>query len=170
MSTEIALGKFYVVLPSSWWGYILCVIVFAVIVRFLVLLFRTIELKCKPSIRIYRSVHKIRSCENNFLTETFWKGFGTKDFWECFLIEAPGDHFLNFYIGFFELLAYPILLASGHPLFIGAWLTFKTVHRVPYKAGIDRGLFARYLFGNALVLFCSFVLLLWSFQSSSVPY
>jgi len=68
------------------------------------------------------------------------------------------DYWHPFILGFFELTAYPVLMATGNWRFVGAWLAFKTLaqwkHWSKYRVA-----FNRFLIGNALVLFCSFLLL-----------
>ncbi len=75
-------------------------------------------------------------------------------------VEKPGskDYWQPFFIGWLELLAYPVLLVDGKVSFIGAWLAFKTVHRWSYAPGINRGFYNRYLISNALILIGSFLL------------
>ena len=67
------------------------------------------------------------------------------------------DYLLGLCIGIFELIAYPVFLKTNTNEFIGAWLVFKTANRWNYKQH-DRGIFNRYLFSNALVLFFSYLL------------
>jgi hypothetical protein len=87
-------------------------------------------------------------------------------FWEIFkgngykedLLKPPiaADHGLGFWLGFLELLAYPILLKSNHAAYIGAWLAFKTVHRWGYAPGYKRGTYNRYLLANAVIICISY--------------
>jgi len=62
------------------------------------------------------------------------------------------DYLLPFVLGVFELLAYPILIVNNQPVFIGAWIAFKIVHRVKYAPDIDRGPYNRFLVANGMIL------------------
>jgi hypothetical protein len=89
-------------------------------------------------------------------------------FWEIFkgngykedLLKPPiaADHWLGFWLGLLELLAYPILLKSDHAAYIGAWLAFKTAHRWGYAPGYKRGTYNRYLLANALIICISYLI------------
>lgn len=68
------------------------------------------------------------------------------------------DYWQPFFLGWLELVSYPVLFHSDKASFIGAWLAFKTVHRWSYSPGINRGFYNRYLLSNALVLVISFIL------------
>ena len=71
-------------------------------------------------------------------------------------VPIAADYLLAFILGILELLAYPILLRTNHPAFIGAWLAFKTVHRWHYASEYKRGSFNRYLVSNAFILCISY--------------
>lgn len=88
------------------------------------------------------------------------------DFWDIFRGvgngagdngNCPADYWLAFVLGVFEMLAYPILMVADHYLFIGFWLTFKTVHRWFYAPNWSRGPFNRYLVMNAGILVASYL-------------
>lgn len=86
----------------------------------------------------------------------FWPvflGYGKKI--DCIRVEGA-DRLLGFFIGFLELVSYPILIIVNLPEYVGAWLVFKTVNRWNYKSQ-NRGLFNRYLFANALILVFSYL-------------
>lgn len=68
------------------------------------------------------------------------------------------DYWQPFVLGWLELIAYPILIFSDKPSFIGAWLAFKTVHKWSYSPETKRGFYNRYLVSNLLILIVSFVL------------
>ena len=68
------------------------------------------------------------------------------------------DYWHPFILGLFELMAYPVLMATGNWRFVGAWLAFKTLAQWKHWAKY-RVAFNRFLIGNALVLFCSFLFL-----------
>jgi hypothetical protein len=60
------------------------------------------------------------------------------------------------FLGTLELLAYPIMMATGHWSAIGAWLGLKTVAQwEAWKQG--RAQYNQFLIGNALVLIFSFI-------------
>ena len=62
------------------------------------------------------------------------------------------DYWLPYLLGLMELLAYPMLMVSNLPEFIGAWLVFKIVHRMRYAPGTDRGLYNSFLVANAMII------------------
>jgi len=68
------------------------------------------------------------------------------------------DYWQPCLLGVLELSVYPILLASGKPEYIGAWLLFKTIPRFGSWEK-HRNVYQRFLIGNALVLIVSFVLM-----------
>lgn len=67
------------------------------------------------------------------------------------------DYGLGFFIGYFEILGYSMLMATGMIEVIGFWLVFKTANRWNYQT-LNRGRFSRYLFANMLVLIFSFMM------------
>jgi hypothetical protein len=75
---------------------------------------------------------------------------------------VPSDYWLAFVLGFGEMLAYPLLRVTNHALFIGAWLLFKTVHRWHYAPDQARGLYNRYVVGNAIVLIGAYLSARWN--------
>lgn len=78
-----------------------------------------------------------------------FKGFGGDAVdWK----KAPADYWLSYILGVGEMLAYPLLIAASQPLFIGFWLTFKTVHRWSYAPHFPRGPYNLYLVANAVIL------------------
>lgn len=89
----------------------------------------------------------------------FWDIFKGEGYRED-MLKPPiaADYGVGYFLGVFELFAYPILLRSQNAIYIGAWLTFKTVHRWGYAPKYERGTFNRYLFANALILFFSYII------------
>lgn len=65
------------------------------------------------------------------------------------------DYFHPWILGTLELGAYAILIAADKWLPIGAWLAYKTYGASPKWE--DRGVYNRFLIGNALVLLGSFI-------------
>ena len=136
-----------------WWLYILISGLISLFVRFMNSIWRTFE-------------------SNDPSCDKFKKIFGGFSSWTAFeeqrddkedkikRVIKPGskDYLQSFFIGWLELLAYPVLLFDGKASFIGAWLAFKTVHRWSYAPGINRGFYNRYLISNALILIGSFFL------------
>ncbi len=68
------------------------------------------------------------------------------------------DYMAGLFIGWIEVAAYSFLIVYSQHAYIGAWLLFKTAHRIGYKKDIDRGHFNRYLLSNALVLLFAFMI------------
>ena len=81
---------------------------------------------------------------------SYWRAF-----WECFYgfghSRAHADLWLNAFIGFWELAAYPILLKTGRFEIIGGWLLLKTAGAWGgWK--VSRTSFNRFLLNNLLEL------------------
>jgi hypothetical protein len=134
------MDKLFTVEPSSWTYYVLGAVAGALIVRVFISLWRNFETdRASP-----RTLGKI------FL------GIGYREDEKKPPVAA--DYGLGFILGVIELLAYPLLLKAGYPVFIGAWLAFKTAHRMGYAPEYKRGTFNRYLVANALILITSYVL------------
>jgi len=104
----------------------------------------------------------------------FARHFGDNK-WTTFKYHAGwrGDYLLSFCLGLLELVAYAHLFEADLVDYVGAWLLFKTVHRVVYdprnkikdpsvadatNPESGRGRFNRYLMGNALVLMGGYAL------------
>jgi len=88
--------------------------------------------------------------ENN--ASGFWRLFGSafnggepdKDYWQPFVL------------GLLESMVFPILIATNHWTYIGAWLGLKTIAQA--GAWKKRRVFNRFLIGTALVLMGSYLL------------
>ncbi len=121
--------------------YLFKVFVVALIVRILMSLLRAME---RPTGEKY--LHTVLM---------LFRGRGVSGSTEQYLVP---DYWHPFFLGTFELLAYPILMKTDNWQFIGAWLAFKTLAQ--WKAwSEDRVSFNRFLIGNALVLLLSFLIL-----------
>lgn len=83
-------------------------------------------------------------------------------------IISSGDYFINFVVGYIELISFPIFLRTELYSFIGSWLAFKIAHRLQYNKNTERGLFARYILMNALILIGSFLVYYFSFLKYKV--
>jgi hypothetical protein len=79
---------------------------------------------------------------------------------------VAADYWQSYFLGWLELISYPILFTSGLPSFIGAWLAFKTVNRFKYNE-VERGFFNRYLISNGVILICSYLMENWYLQQIS---
>jgi hypothetical protein len=69
-----------------------------------------------------------------------------------------GDYVAPFVIGFLELLTFPILLAAGLHIYVGAWISLKLVAQYKHWAD-DRNTFNAFLLGNGLIVVFAFVFL-----------
>jgi hypothetical protein len=69
-----------------------------------------------------------------------------------------GDYLTAFVLGGIELMAYPVLFAAGLDIYVGVWLGAKIAAQYRHWSE-DRGAFAVFLVGNALVLIVAFVFL-----------
>jgi hypothetical protein len=87
-----------------------------------------------------------------------WQAF--VDIFHGFRADAQGapDFWQPSILGVLELAIYPVLLASGKPEYIGAWLLFKTIPRFGSWEK-HRNVYQRFLIGNALVLLASYGLM-----------
>jgi hypothetical protein len=87
----------------------------------------------------------------------FWHAF-----WECFkgfgANKAHADLWLNFFIGFAELAAYPILMKTGFLSTIAAWLALRTAGSWSGWR-VSRTSFNRFLFNNICELAIAYFLL-----------
>ena len=70
---------------------------------------------------------------------------------------SQNDYFQPFIVGFLELLVYPVLLAAGHPEYVGAWLGLKVVPRLGAWS-THRETYQRFLIGNGLVIVSAYFL------------
>jgi hypothetical protein len=131
------MDQLFVIKPSSIW-YFVSSLFGSLFVRFVISYFRMRESE-KGSRPLFWEI---------------FKGHGYKED----LLKPPiaADYGLGFWLGFLELLAYPILLKSNHAAYIGAWLAFKTVHRWGYAPEYKRGTYNRYLLANALIICISY--------------
>jgi hypothetical protein len=83
----------------------------------------------------------------------FWsalKGFGSSE-------EKSDDYWHPFLLGLFELGAFPVLMATDHWTFVGAWIGFKGLVQYSWWTQ-HRAAFNRFLIGTALVLLASYFL------------
>lgn len=122
-------------LPKNWLYYVIAAILVSAIIR-LILSFlhwteRFSKLKRQPSFR------KI----------LFGFGAGKK----------ADDYLHPFFVGFLEMLVYPVLLAADKPEYIGAWLGLKVLPKLGAWS-TQRETYQRFLIGNALVIISSYFL------------
>ena len=68
-----------------------------------------------------------------------------------------GDYLAPFFVGFLELLSYPVLIAANLPEYVGAWIGLKTI-ALYFRWKNDRTLFNTFLVGNALIIIFSWYL------------
>jgi hypothetical protein len=124
-------------IPEAYVWYLVSAAVFSVVIRVILSALRASEVP-KDRLRAFPPIfHGFRS-----------EGLVTPDYWQPFLL------------GVLELTAYPVLLASGKPEYIGAWLAFKTLPRLGAWEK-QRNNYQRFLIGNALVLIFSYALTRW---------
>jgi hypothetical protein len=62
-----------------------------------------------------------------------------------------GEYFSAFLLGWVELLLIPVLMVMGLHLYVGSWITLKTI-AIYFRWESDRVLFNLFLLGNALTL------------------
>jgi len=136
----------------QWWIYILITGLGSTFVRLINSMWRSLE-SHEPSWERFKGVFK--GCGWKVREEQKDNSTG-----ETKAIEkrTAADYWQPFFIGWLELISYPVLIFSDKASFIGAWLAFKTVHRWSYAPGVNRGFYNRYLLSNALILIASYVL------------
>ena len=71
--------------------------------------------------------------------------------------QSDGDYWQSTLLGALELAVYPVLLATGKPEYIGAWLALKALPRLGAWEKL-RSTYQKFLIGNALVLVFSYAL------------
>jgi hypothetical protein len=83
----------------------------------------------------------------------FWKEYGL-----AFIgIGSKKDYLQPFILGFLELSVFPVLMATGHWNFVGAWVGFKAIAQATLWKE-KREVFGRFLIGTALCLIVSYFL------------
>jgi len=71
--------------------------------------------------------------------------------------QPSNDYWQPFILGVLELMVFPVLIATEHWNYVGAWLGFKTLAQA-VRWNEDRGVFNRFLIGSALVILASYYL------------
>ena len=84
------------------------------------------------------------------------------DFWSALWTALKGsgqykDYWQPFVLGLLELAAFPVLMATDHWSYVGAWLGLKTVAQAT-RWKDDRSVFNRFLIGTGLVVLASYFL------------
>ena len=122
-------------IPDAYLWYLLCAAVGSILIRAILSGLRASETPKERRRAFLGIFHGFKQSD----------GQVTSDYWQPTLL------------GFLELTVYPILLASGKPEYIGAWLAFKTLPRFGSWEK-HRPTYQRFLIGNALVLIFSYAL------------
>ena len=136
----------------SLWDYFILAFVLSFCIRMLLTLLRS-----------YRYVQEIGGSESTIKRygQYFWRlmlGKPIKDIANLSEEEKGryrGDYLVPFILGFIELSAFPILLAAGSQIYIGAWISLKMLAQYKHWSE-DPNKFNAFLLGNALVLVLSF--------------
>src|SRR5690606_7954703 len=63
--------------------------------------------------------------------------------------EGTGDYLAPLVLGYLELLTYPVLMRGGYWLYVGAWVSLKTLAQYTHWVK-NRSMFNRFLIGTAL--------------------
>lgn len=138
-------------LPANWWGYIGSALAATVLIRVFMIGVRTLERHGlavrSPSWRTYWGYFLGFGLQPLPKDEQPERG-GSDDFWQPSIL------------GTFELLVYPMLMASDLAVFIGAWLGFKVAPTLG-SWNESRNVYQRFLIGNALALIASWWLMRW---------
>ena len=126
---------FQLCLPENWLWYVISAILVSAGIRVVLTFLRWIERFSKGRPQLSFRVILI--------------GFGAG--------EGRDDYLHPFVVGCLELLVYPVLLASGRPEYIGAWLGLKVIPKLGAWS-TQRETYQRFLIGNALVIISSYFL------------
>jgi len=124
--------------PQFLAGYILAAILLSLFVRVCGVLLRAFEVTGK-----------------SLVVGGYWRNF-----WDLFKGYGAGpnsDYLHPFFVGILEAVIYPVLLASNHPAYVGAWIGLKTLAQASAWTK-DRNTYQRFLIGNALVVIGSYLL------------
>jgi hypothetical protein len=85
-----------------------------------------------------------------------------KNLWRDFIGRSlnlkPRDYLVPMYIGTIELLIYPLLISLNAWQAVGGWIAIKTAAGWRWQTAGDAQGYMRFLLGNALVIFLSFLL------------
>ena len=136
-----------ITLPTFKYSFALGVIISSVLIRFILCLTKAFE--CKQG-GLDKKEEKLS------VKFGFWKAFGLS-FVSSARHEALDDYLLPSVVGFFELMILPILMYSDAYEAIGAWITIKTLGQWK-KWNTSRTTYNRFILGNLLVIFASFIL------------
>ncbi|BBO69644.1 hypothetical protein DSCA_35740 [Desulfosarcina alkanivorans] len=117
----------------SWVYYIISAGVIAILIRLINSFWRTFESEDKPKDRC-------KKFKDAFLGRGWieTRQFIDKARIKKENVKIANDYWYPFFLGWLELVSYPILLHSDKATYIGAWLAFKTVHKWGYSPGINR--------------------------------
>jgi hypothetical protein len=77
---------------------------------------------------------------------------------DSFVHDLDRDYWVPTLVGTLELLIYPVLISLGAWQAIGGWLVIKTAAGWRWEQNQDRQGYTNFLFGNAMVIFVSFLL------------
>lgn len=150
------LGKSCLKLESgfSLVGYVIFAFVLSLIVRLVLSLFRAGEISHKTAMPFWDAF-----CYS-------FRGFFPKPIKDG-RNDQHSDYLGPFFLGWIELLTYPIFIILNAWSVIGAWLAFKTVAQWSgWKK--NRSPFNRYLIGNALIVIFSALFLVGAFYPDTV--
>lgn len=123
-------------LIESPWCYAVSVALSALVIRFLLSLLKALEAFTDQPMF-------------SFWALCWWNFYGKK---------GHSDYWQPFFIGLIELFTFPVLLATGKPEFVGAWVGFKVVAQATLWKE-QRNVFSRFLIGTALCLVVSYWLM-----------
>lgn len=142
------------VVPDLSWLYFLSAFGFALLVRFLSALTRAYELIMGGLDEEDQSNKKGRKLSKEY---KFWQVVKLSFMLGGKIDPKLNDYWLPFLIGLLELIILPTLMYSKLYEVIGVWIGLKTVGQWK-KWEESRTIFNRFIFGNILVIFFSFLL------------
>ena len=131
------------------WCYFGLVFAAGIVIRFILSGLREVELRFPPP----NDVDQLPAA--TLPPEWWWSWW--LGFWSVHKSALVRDYWLPFFLGLFELAAYPYFIATGNWKVIGGWLLLKTAASWGMWTK-SRSHYQRFLVGNAMVIAASVLL------------
>lgn len=134
-------------IPQNWRSYVICAVVLAGGVRLLMSVARATEYHFPPRGQWRSDEHRNYGFFHNLV----------QDFFGIHGEFQQRDWGQTYFLGLFEILAYPLLMKADRWDGIAWWISLKTVPH--WKQWLSKGeSYVRFFLGNALVLTASYLL------------
>jgi len=130
------------------WITVIIALVFGIVIRLILCYFKALaHFKGETNSNPTENEKKKRKSKRIYFKESFLSNSGKHEI---------DDHWLPYIIGVFELILFPLLYKYQQSEMMGAWLAFKALANWSTKN--SRTAYNRFLLGNILALFGSFVI------------